>query len=154
MAITKIIADSITSGAVANTPSFNALLSARQTGVAANSNVKINFNQTTINEGSNFDTSTYKFTPTTAGTYFLMACMSIPSGTDWDNNQIQIYKNGSNIARSSNFQTSNSSTKTFALVEANGSSDYFEVYVYWNGSGNQEIDNANGRTYFSGFKLL
>jgi hypothetical protein len=165
MAITKIQSESlnladnydftgtVTGAGESNTPVFNATLSARQTGIPANTNTKINFDQTTVNVGSCYNTTTYKFTPNVAGIYFFQATFGIPTATDWDNNQAQIYKNGSSIVRSSNFQTSNSSSKAFAIDTANGTTDYYEMYIYWSGSGNQEVDNANGRTYFQGFLI-
>jgi hypothetical protein len=62
MAITKIIADSITSGAIANTPAFKVYLGSNQT-VSNTVDTRINLNTEVYDTDSAFDSSTnYRFT--------------------------------------------------------------------------------------------
>ena len=97
MAITKIIADSITSGAIANTPAFEAYLSSDQ--VPSNdTETKINFNTENFDTDSCYDNATnYRFTPTTAGKYFVYSKVRFQSASvsQLSDTGLQIYKNGS-----------------------------------------------------------
>ena len=68
MAITKIIADSITSGAIANTPAFSA--SGDDQSIANGTETKVAFNIEDFDTDGNYDHLTnYRFTPTTSGKY-------------------------------------------------------------------------------------
>ena len=69
MAITKIIADSITSGAVANTPAFAATISSNLS-IANNTLTTVVFDSEIFDSDGKYNTSTGKFTPTVAGKYF------------------------------------------------------------------------------------
>ena len=94
-----------------------------------------------------------KFTPTVAGKYMLSA------GAEWltnpDNHVISIYKNGSqykntgmNIA-----SVSTASNWVSAVVDANGTTDYFEVYIYQASGSDKTLNGLSTYTYFQGHKL-
>ena len=62
MAITKLVADSITSGAIANTPAFYAHLSSNQT-IGTASYTKVQFDTELFDTDNAYDNSTnYRFT--------------------------------------------------------------------------------------------
>ena len=94
-----------------------------------------------------------RFTPTIAGKYTLIAT------TYWTGNVtglrlLTIYKNGTEVKRiqkdpshGANFNITMSD-----LVEANGTTDYFEIFVYQNSGGDLVLNGAISRTYFSGAK--
>jgi hypothetical protein len=96
---------------------------------------KIAFNAEDFDTNNNFDSTTnYRFTPTTAGYYLLSS--SITFGGTLTRVQLKLYKNGSAVYR---FIDTNGSDNTgiyngTALVNANGSSDYFEMYAEFTGT--------------------
>tara|TARA_R110000764_G_scaffold237911_1_gene334509 strand:- start:20 stop:514 length:495 start_codon:yes stop_codon:yes gene_type:complete len=134
MAITKIIADSITSGAVANTPAFEAFLSSNQN-VNDNTITKIQCNSEIYDTNNNYDNSSnYRFTPTTAGKYWVYVNLSanVPALSVTYQIQADIYKNGASIIRNKidlrNNGGSDTSAYAYGAVDMNGSSDYLEFY--------------------------
>ena len=98
MAITKLTADSITSGAIANTPSFHVNLSSDQS-VSDNTLTKIQFDRETFDTNSAYDATTnYRFTVPSgqSGKYFFY--FNVNSGGSLsavDQNSAQFYLNGS-----------------------------------------------------------
>tara|TARA_Y100000114_G_C11632800_1_gene265240 strand:- start:209 stop:706 length:498 start_codon:yes stop_codon:yes gene_type:complete len=100
MAITKLIADSITSGAIANTPAFSVRLTADQS-VSSDTNTKIQFNSEDFDTDSAFDSSSnYRFTVPSGegGKYFFYVQMygGSDAGDDVNQSAIYVYKNGTN----------------------------------------------------------
>lgn len=114
---------------------------------------KVTFDTETFDTNNNFASST--FTPTIAGYYQFNANSlfnSISSGTIVI---ISIYKNGAAYTRGSggylNSATGDVELTASALIYANGSTDYFDVYVYQNSGGARDIYNSDTLTSFSGF---
>ena len=117
-----------------STPYFIASISSGQT-VSDNAVTKATFQEEIIDSDGCYDNSTnYRFTPTTAGKYFVAATLAGTTfGVDAINSmEIYIYKNGSaymkcvhNAATSYQYWLS---PVVNAIVDMNGSSDYLEVY--------------------------
>jgi len=95
----------------------------------------IQFNVENVDSASEFDTSTYRFTPQTSGYYFVS--LNVGIGTTADNSidkfQIKIFKNGSGITGATgqrdmdtNGFNYNDQMNTNVIVQMNGSSDYIE----------------------------
>ena len=103
MAITKLIADSITSGAIANTPLFRATVSGTQA-VPDSTATKIDFNTEVYDPQSTYDTSNKRFTPAVAGYYFIAAKIRTAIDNDFGYFTIQIRKNGTVISAANNAQ--------------------------------------------------
>ena len=141
-----------------NTPYFKVALSASQSNVGT-SNVKINFNHRLIDPDSVFDTTNYRFLPTTAGKYFFNVNTRLYSSNSSANMTLRLYKNGSEVDRLSE-QMHNGQNYSIlvgsSIQEANGSSDYFEVYVMINqNTADITADPSNYTwSYFEGFKLI
>jgi len=150
---------------IGNTPAFYAT-GTTQTNVSSDSYTKAQFDSEEFDTAGNYDHSTnYRFTPTTAGKYFIFTSIRFFDDTDTDvirATELQIYKNGSNADPRIRAQSrlSNSDADYFnvhnsenigAIVEANGSSDYFEVYwiVKHEGSNVDVIPN-----FFGAYKLI
>ena len=144
----------------ANTPFFHAKLGSAQT-VSNNTATKVTIDTEVVDTGGCFDpTTNYRFTPTTAGKYFIYGSIS---STAWgtsllNNSEAFIYKNGSNIQKArfvhalhySYMDTPYVST----IVDMNGSSDYVELWGTTEvQSGTPTIANSN-TTYFGGYKLI
>lgn len=117
-----------------NTPAFSAYLSASQT-INQDTHTTATFNTEIFDTDSNFDTSTYRFTPTTSGKYLIGAEMMVSKdAAELKVALMRIRKNGS-IVREVRVDIRNSTGKQFGpsmviTAEANGSSDYFDVSFY------------------------
>ena len=96
MAFSKIIAESmdltdtyaftgtVTGAGEANAPYFQAYLSSNQTGVNDNTYTKIQFNTETHDSANAYDNSSnYRFTPQTAGKYFLIGSFFVHKYQDF-----------------------------------------------------------------------
>ena len=142
-----------------NTPAFLANLGSDQT-ISASTVTKVQIGTEVYDTDGNYDNSTnYRFTPTTAGKYFVYGAIYHNWGTNWGSIQrIYIYKNGSNIAHWDNNQNTNSSGQYGTLyiattVDMNGSSDYLELFGFSNATAPQ-FDLGLSKTYFGAYKLL
>jgi len=113
-------------------------------------------NSETLDTDSCYDTSTYKFTPQTAGKYFIYAAIRFDDTADWNDFTISIRKNnGANsISEKRVSHTRYSAVSTSGYVELNGSSDYVTLYVYQNSGGSLTVTDVSSYTYIGGFKIL
>lgn len=135
---------------VPNGPAFSAIGSALQS-VADQTFVKVAFNTEEFDTNSCYDHVTnYRFTPNVAGYYQINALIASQtgSGSVW----VLLYKNGSSFK--SGDYTPNNSTGPYiglsTLVYANGSTDYFEIYVWQNSGGSIQMGGATSRQFFTG----
>ena len=175
MAITKIQSESlnladtydftgtVTGAGGVNTPAFEARNTGTQTGVGDDVWTKMTLNSETYDTDNAFDSTTnYRFTPQTAGKYFLYTktSMQVSTYNDLRNGNIKFYKNGSEVAfTTSRFTLYGSTTGgtgatpfAAATIDMNGSSDYVEVYFKINGlnSTNQSAEY----NLFGGYKII
>ena len=117
-----------------NTPAFEAFLSAATT-VTHDTATKIQFDTEIYDTDNCYDNSTnYRFTPTTAGKYFVYTKVgSDTSAGNMKNTRIFIYKNGTNhTVNYVNFDGNNgegASAYGGQVIDMNGTSDYLEIYV-------------------------
>jgi hypothetical protein len=129
-----------------NMPAFYAYQNSAQS-IPNTTWTKVLFQVEEFDTNSNFASS--RFTPTVAGYYQLTSQLqytSIASGR----NMFVIYKNGSEYRHMQDMQVSSTiGLMGTSLVSANGSSDYFEIYVYTS-TGPYTLDNNSAITYFSG----
>ena len=121
----------------ANTPAFFAYLGGSGGQSVSNNTVtKVTINAEVFDTDNAFDSSSnYRFTPQTAGKYFVHASIMADSGssTNLEANYIYLKKNGSTYI----FQGSTDFTANYvrqnvitnsAVVDMNGSSDYLELF--------------------------
>ncbi len=115
---------------------------------------KLVFTSKTYDTANCFDTSTSRFTPTVAGYYQLTFC----GQSDYQSSGraiSYIYKNGSVIAFTEENLNAPSSTYpsrfVSSLLYANGTTDYFEVYVRQESGGSKSVYDTASGTYFCGF---
>jgi hypothetical protein len=123
-------------------PSFGAYIAVEHSGISANTWTKITFNAEDWDTASNFSTSTYRFTPTTAG-YYQINLQIMANG---NSTQCAIYKNGS-IESESTIVPVNTDCMTAKIFYMNGSSDYLEGYGKTAGN---TVYGSKAITYFSG----
>jgi len=161
---TITIPDAVTvsSASLSNAPAFQAFLSANQT-LADNTQVKIQANTESFDTDSAYDNSTnYRFTPQTAGKYVFYANVRTSAG-DSNNSSTSgsIYKNGSIAAQLQQFTpingyAANVSAGNLIILEANGSSDYFEFFGLCNDTSGDgvAIGNSYPITYFGAYRVM
>jgi hypothetical protein len=135
---------------VGNTgPAFNAQMTSNQS-ISASTYSKIIFNNAITNVGSCYDpTTNYRFTPTTAGYYFISA---IIYGGGFGSTNATIYlvgNGGAQSAQITNFQSGYGYHLVLNKLQYfNGSTDYAEI---WWGSGTTETIGGGIQSQFNGF---
>ena len=136
------------------TPSFQA--TNPQNGSVANSTqVKLSFNTELFDSDNCYDTSTYNFTPTTAGKYFVYASARWQTATNTATRlDLQIYKNSSTVLAGRNNNTDYSIVACAGIVDMNGSSDTLSVYSYQNTGNTTAISTESYNTWFGAFRIL
>ena len=107
-------------------PAFSVYLSANQS-ITTNTTTKIAFNTELFDTNSNFDTSTYRFTPTVAGYYNVgLTCSYLGTAvTRWI---ASIFKNGSEFYRVSDSNGDVYLGGSSQVIYMNGTTDYIEFY--------------------------
>ena len=147
-------ATGFTTAGEANDPSFHAY-NPQNGSVANNTTIVVSNNTELLDSSAAYDTSTYKFTPQVAGYYFLYSNVRYQSGTtDFDRINLVITKNGSDILSARNNNKDYSTVGVSGTVQANGSSDYFQMTSYQNSGGSISITTAAELTYFGGYKII
>ena len=167
MAITKLVADSITSGAIASTPAFQVNLSSAQT-ISDNTHTKIQFDREVFDTDNAFDNSTnYRFTVPSgqAGKYFIYLNVLASSASVSDTEQVfaSIWVNGNDQAEmcGADFRSNpgNKATVNATLTLDLSASDYVEAYARVNAISSTVKVNSGGtsrldETSWGGFKMI
>ena len=134
-------------------PAFQASLSSTQS-IAQNTRVKITFDTELFDSDSKYDNSSnYRFTPATAGKYFLYTNARYIGSDDFDNFQLSIRKNGSDILFVNRRHLHYGSQMVSGIVDAN-TTDYFEVFIYQDTGGALTLYGDADKTYFGGYKII
>jgi len=137
-----------------NTPTFLSTMSATQTPSSATATL-VNFDQTTYDTGSGYNTSSKKYVIPSAGYYHLYTCVNLyNSSNDLDRIILYLYVNSS-----VRFQTDSQ--------PLNAASDFVYLGGVWNCSANDEITVqvyqvsgsgtgtiANDKSFFGAYKLI
>ena len=94
-----------------------------------------------------------RFTPLIAGKYQLNTFVGLMSVADQGTLHVAIYKNGSSHkwTRIKQSGTGELGGLVSATVDANGTSDYFEVYV-WTSGGATNVAGSQQKCWFNGHK--
>ena len=136
-----------TGTAMVNGPAFSAYLSTGQTFSNA-TYTKIAFDTKEFDTNTNFSTANNRFTPTVAG-YYQITC-----GFRCDTNAAEafliLYKNGTEFKHFVDMIVTQYGIGGTALVYANGSTDYFEMYFYQNSGSSKTSSSGSTNTYFQG----
>jgi hypothetical protein len=137
-------------------PAFSAYMGANQT-VTHITFTKLQMNTEVFDTNSNYDpTTNFRFTPTVAGYYHIIASASLGSANPAHRIITAIYKNGASYKTGSTGAASGVAfpgSEVSSILYMNGSTDFLEAYVYIDvGSGTNTI-YSNGeasRSQFSG----
>jgi hypothetical protein len=135
-----------------NGPAFRAYIAGSQT-ITSGSQQKVTFGTETFDTNNNFASST--FTPTVEGYYQLNATVRISGSSGLGEIMLTIWKNGSEYARGTNEQGTEQGNNFYSLqvsdlAYANGTSDYFEIYIQQTTGGNRDTTAGQNISYFSG----
>ena len=160
MAFSKIIAESMDltdtyafSGTVTGAGESNLPYFARNNStqaVATATETLLTFSNSIVDNGSAWNSSSYRWIPQTAGKYYIYAYGVIMTDADFDIAQIRIRKNGSTRIAESQLRNEFYDTHFIcAVVSLNGSSDYVDCTAYHE-KGSQ-LDFGNGTIYVSNF---
>jgi|9_EtaG_2_1085328.scaffolds.fasta_scaffold72525_2 hypothetical protein len=141
-------------------------LNSTTTGIARNSLQVIQLDREDLDKDNYFNTSTYRYTPTVAGTYFFQGQITFGSVGAGDNIycQTSVYKNGTNVGVTSVLsiqQGSGNDTSVFCsgYIDMNGT-DYVDlrgyIYNYTDAASTNKFTGAttNNMTYLSGYRVL
>lgn len=147
-------------GGGVNTPAFKAYLTTQQD-FTNTVNTKVTFQTELYDTNSCYDNATnYRFTPTSSGKYFFTAKLRFETGSASNNAQLRIVKNGnSSDAAPPNAVYTNAYNLAYAYMvvsgafEANGTTDYFEVFAYQDTGGTVGVSGTFGAS-FEGFKII
>ena len=151
------------SGSLTNVPAFEAYLASDQSTITSATFTKVQFASTHFDTDTNYSTSNYRFTPLKSGQYFFYSYFRITNSvgsTNLGSSQVALYKNGALIKRimtnpAANYMNSMSLTLS-TVAEANGTTDYFEIYVYGlavSGTASVNGDSSGDRSIFGAYKL-
>jgi hypothetical protein len=135
-----------------NGPAFRAYIDGSQT-ISSGSQQKVTFGSETFDTNANFASS--RFTPTVEGYYQLNATVRISGSSGTGEIMLTIWKNGSEYARGTNEQGTEQGNNFYSmqvsdLAYANGSTDYFEIYIQQTTGGNRDTTAGTNISYFSG----
>ena len=156
----KIANDAVTKDKVSNLmyPAFEAKLSATQS-LSDNVATKIQFDTENFDTDNCYDNTTnYRFTPTTAGKYFIYGKVTLLSASDNALKSVTgyIYKNGTSINSSFFYFWDNfirgATANVSSIVDMNGSTDYVEFF------GNIDVNTgsvtgASSISTFGGYRI-
>ena len=145
--------------AAANTPAFQVHKggdSGSHQNISNATNTKVTWSHEYLDTDNCFASD--KFTPTQAGWYFFNVSLLINFGEAEDEyGTVMLYKNGSSIFEARRVEGTGTMSQALHynfMAQANGSGDYFEIYVYQNSGGTRELDRHELSTWWNGFKLI
>jgi hypothetical protein len=142
------------SGPFTNVPAFYARVSSQQN-LSNNTLVKLQLDTEDYDTNNDYDNSTnYRFTPSVAGKYWLFGSTNISGGAINTFAQLLIYKNGSihRVAFHRYAGDGDLIPTVGSIVEANGTTDYFELYAKQN-TGNTR-NTFTDATWFGGYRII
>jgi len=143
-------------------PAFEAVLGTNQS-VTQSTQTKVAVNTEIYDTDGCYDTSNYRFTPTTAGKYLVYGAINMtPSSNNALNEAMASFRFNGTRTRTAYF---NSNTSTYAvaynpfLIEVltfNGSSDYVELWGRSSGTSSVQrfTKEHDDGTYFGAFRII
>jgi hypothetical protein len=131
-------------------PSFKAYIGTSQT-LSAATWTKLAFNTEEWDTDSNYDTSTYRFTPTTAGKYTVDLSCFMYDGPEY---RLALWKNGSeaafmDIKDNSSVSDMNPNLQGSTSISMNGTTDYIEAYGFMRAGSTRRVDGGSTGNWFT-----
>jgi hypothetical protein len=115
----------------------------------------VDFNAENFDRGGWYDTTTGRYTPQVAGDYVLHTFVGLLSVSDQQTLHVAIRKNGANYSWTRIKQSGSGELGGLVstVVDANGTTDYFDVAVYTT-SGATNVGGSNTNAWFTGVRAL
>lgn len=138
------------------TPAFKAYPNSTQT-PSANTWTKAALDTESYDTDNCYDTSNYRFTPNVAGKYFFtFQHTDNYSSSAASHAQLRIYKNGSSVAWFENASkgTQYGSVTLSTTLEMNGTTDYVEFYIEFEGGSGVSFRGGEDRVFATGFRII
>jgi hypothetical protein len=140
-----------------NTPAFQAYRNAGNQAISASTETLVQFDTELFDTNSCYDNSTYTFTPTTSGKYFIYSAVEFTNTVNAGQLYCGIYKNNSLVAISEvvAYGTRSSSITCLGttIQIANGTTDYFTIKGFFE-AGSMAIRSGASFTYFGAYKII
>lgn len=116
---------------------------------------KVEWTTEIFDTNSDFDVATnHRFTPTVAGKYLLTANLGWFNVTANDQLMIYLYKNGAAVHQYVTYaQATSEQTSLAVVVDANGTTDYFEIFAQNGTRDTADLSGAIAATYFTGCRI-
>lgn len=143
----------VTGNVITDAPAFSAVKSGSgNQSISTTTTTKVTFETEQWDLTNDYDTSNSRFTPSVEGYYHFNSSFYFLAPVDGGVTQIQLHKNGSvfkwgNILTAAGTQAH--SPTLSATAYANGTTDYFEIYI-WQNSGTKSIEDVATLTWFDG----
>ena len=136
-----------------NTPAFLAYGNTDQA-ISTDTDTVVSLNLEVFDSDGKYDTSTYKFTPTVAGKYFLFGQVRLNTDVNFNEFQVNIIKNGSTgLARGGGVYGHYDIYCTSVIADLDAD-DYVQLKVYQASGSNKDITENSNLTFFGGYKLI
>jgi len=100
---------------------------------------------------ASWDGSNNRVVPNTAGYYYINAQVKGSTSSSFTRFNIQIRKNGTNVATGAANYGNAGTVATSSLIQFNGTSDYLDLVISHNHTGNVDLSTNNGHTFIQGF---
>jgi hypothetical protein len=129
--------------------------SINQIGIPHATSTKVTWETEEWDSNNNFDLALDRFTQTVAGKYHFIAQLAYIKPTDTSQYRVRIYKNGDVAKERFIYLASKQafSIDVSAILEANGVTDYFEVYSYHTTGADRIVYGIPTHTFFQGYKV-
>ena len=135
-----------------NTPIFRAYQNSAQS-INNATYTLVNFQAENFDPDSTFNVSNGRFTPAVAGYYFIHAGIRIDTSNDMVTLACNIRKNASAIIRHTSVSQNYGNSQASILVYSD-TDDYFDVQVYQDAGGSQNLSANSDDTFFEAFKVI
>ncbi len=140
-------------GGILTGPCFSVHKNGTDQTITTNTSTKLTWSTELFDTNSDFASD--RFTPTVAGKYILTGTVVFTDIADGNRMQFSVYKNGA-IDKTAAVKAAgvNQDGVTIAVVvDANGSTDYFELYIWHNKGSDADIDGGAMDSFFTGAKV-
>ncbi len=132
-------------------PSFSVHKNESDQNISSTSPIKVTWSTEEFDTNSDFASS--RFTPTIAGKYLLSATVFL-NNCDTQHFFLSVYKNGTGYKTEANYNGAILRNISISIVvDADGSSDYFEIYIDSATDANYDVSGNAERTYFTGSRI-
>jgi hypothetical protein len=135
-----------------NTPIFRAYQNSAQS-INNTTYTLVNFQAENFDPDSTFNVSNGRFTPAVAGYYFIHAGVRIDTSTDMVTLACNIRKNAGAEIRHTSVSQNYGNSQASILVYSD-TDDYFDVEVYHDAGGSQNLSANSDNTFFEAFKVI